>query len=84
MNDKHRMNIHFHDGSEMQFMFQKQEIDLMKSLDFMNNTIASDKLTLEVEGAVYIFPYTSIKFIRISPTLDILPDTTITGLTIIS
>lgn len=84
MNDKHRMNIHFHDGSEMQFMFHQQEIDPMKSLDFVNNTMTSDKLVLEVEGAVYVFPYTSIKFIRISPTLEILPDTAITGLKIVS
>lgn len=84
MDVKHRMNIHFNDGTEMQFMFHEQDIDLIKSLEFVNETIASDKLTLEVEGAVYVFPYTSIKFIRISPTLDILPDTAITGLTIVS
>lgn len=84
MNEKHRMIIHFNDGTEMQFMFEEQNTDLIKAMEFVNHNIGSDKLSLEVEGAMYVFPYTSIKFIRISPTLDILPDMTITGLRIIS
>lgn len=79
MEEKRWLTIHFTDGTEMQFDFQVQDLDLSSLGDIMEKSVESNKLILEVEGVMYVFPYTNIKYIRVSPAPDLLPDITVRG-----
>jgi hypothetical protein len=82
MTNKRWLRIHFTDGTDMQFDFIKQDHDPNKIEKIMEKAVKSNQLILEVEGVMYMFPYSNIKYIRVSPCPENLPDTAIRGVTI--
>lgn len=79
MNEKRWLTVHFTDETELQFDFQAVDLDLTTLGDLVEKSVQSNKLILEVEGVLYVFPYSNIKYIRVSPCPDVLPDITIRG-----
>ncbi len=79
MSDKRWLTIHFTDNTEMRFDFTKQDIDPTIIGEVVEKVTESNKLVLEVEGVMYMFPYANIKYIRVSPCPENLPETAIKG-----
>ena len=77
--EKRWMIIHFNDGSEMRFVFPKQTDESSNIVTGLKKLLQGDQLLVDVEGVLYMFPFTNIQYIRISPSPSKLPDTTIKG-----
>lgn len=82
MTDKRWLTIHFTDGTDMRFDFVKQDIDLARLGALIEKAAENNQLILDVEGVMYMFPYSNIKYIRVSPCPERLPDTAIRGVNI--
>ena len=79
MADKRRLTIEFIDGKQIRLDFPvKMEGDLNMAAS-IRKALNENHLSIEVEGILYIFPWTSIKHFRVSPCPAKLPDTTIKG-----
>jgi hypothetical protein len=50
-----------------------------KDVTALLGTLKEQLLVIEVEGAMYTIPYNNVKYIRVSPCPDKLPETAITG-----
>jgi hypothetical protein len=79
MTKKNWMTIHFNDASEMRFVFPEQEDDATSIVSAINRLLKDDHLLVDVEGVLYVFPFSNIKYIRVSPCPPKLPDTAILG-----
>jgi len=79
MSDERRMIIYFTDGTDLQFEFPIQEDEQANIATAIRRTLNENQLVLEVEGAMYTIPYDNVKYIRVSPCPDKLPDTAILG-----
>jgi ribosome biogenesis protein Nip4 len=79
MDDMRWLTIHFTDGSEMRFDFVIQDLDLISLGKAIEKAVESNKLVLEVEGVMYLFPYGNIKYIRVSPSPEMLPEIAVRG-----
>ncbi len=84
MSEKRWLTIHFTDNTEMRFDFVSQSIDPEILTAVVEKVTESNKLILEVEGVMYMFPYANIKYIRVSPCPEVLPETAIKGVHIAS
>jgi len=82
MYEKKWLTIHFTDGTEMKFDFPHQNHDPSEVAAIVEKSVQSNQLILEAEGVMYMFPYTSIKYIRVSPCPDNLPDTALKNVNI--
>jgi len=82
MENKRWLTIHFTDNTEMKFDFQKKHFDIETIGKNIEKAAASNQLIMEVEGVMYMFPYSNIKYIRVSPCPEKLPETAITGVNI--
>lgn len=79
MDEKRWMTINFTDGTEKHCDFQVQQLDFVTLGDLIEKSIESNKLIMEVDGAMNVFPYANITYIRVSPDPEILPDITVKG-----
>ena len=79
MNTKRWMTIHFNDGSDVRLEFPKQTDDPTNIVTGINKLLKGDHLLVDVEGILYTFPFANIKYIRVSPRPEKLPDTVILG-----
>lgn len=79
MENKRWLTIHFMDDTEKKFDFLQQDIDPINISSIISKTLKESNLVLEVEGVMYVFPYSNIKYIRVSPCPEKLPDTVIKG-----
>jgi hypothetical protein len=76
-----RITIHFTDGNQLAFKFPQQaELSVMATA--VQKALERDKITIEAEGALYTVPLTNVKYIRMSPVPQRLPDAVITGATL--
>ncbi len=82
MPKKRWLTIHFTDNTEMRFDFLSQDVDPAILGAVVEKVAESNKLILEVEGVMYMFPYANIKYIRVSPCPERLPETAIIGVQI--
>ncbi len=79
MKDERRITVYFTDGSDLEFEFPMQADDDANVATAIRKTLNENQLILEVEGAMYTIPYNNVKYIRLSPCPDKLPDTAILG-----
>jgi hypothetical protein len=79
MKNDRRITIAFTDGTDMQFEFPKQIDDASKIATALRKTLSENQLVLAVEGAMYTIPFSNVKYIRVSPCPDKLPETAILG-----
>lgn len=63
----------------MRLELHGQDFDPKSVGDVVDKVVERDKLVLEVEGVMYMFPYANIKYIRISPFPETLPAAAIKG-----
>ncbi|WP_419174045.1 hypothetical protein [Desulfosediminicola sp.] len=63
----------------MKFRFPRQSVDSRNMQGMMEKMPQSNQVVMEVEGVMYMFPYTNIKYIRVSPCPDVLPEVAIQG-----
>jgi len=70
-----KITIFFNDGNHLKFSFPKQIKDSSSLSSTIHKIFSEDVLALEVEGSLYAIPRSSIKYIRISPRPEKLPDT---------
>ena len=77
MKENRLITIAFTDGTNMQFEFPKQIDDPSQIASVLRKAMTEDKLVLAVEGAMYTIPYNNVKYIRVSPCPDKLPDTAV-------
>ena len=79
MRNDRKITIHFTDGKDLQFEFPAQIDDPSKVGTMVRKALTENQLILEVEGAMYAVPYANVKYIRVSPCPERLPDTAIRG-----
>jgi len=79
MQEDRRITIYFTDGTDLQFEFPIQADSTQNIATGIRKTLNENQLILEVENAMYAIPYNSVKYIRVSPCPDKLPDTAILG-----
>ena len=79
MSKDRRITIHFTDGKDLQFEFPVQIDDPGQIGTMVRKALAENQLVLEVEGAMYAVPYANVKYNRVSPCPDKLPETAIKG-----
>lgn len=78
--DKRRwLTIHFTDDTQMKFDFYEQERDDATVEEVTKRILDGRQISLEVEGVLYVFPLANVKYIRVSPCPQKMPDTTIKG-----
>ncbi len=79
MKDEKKITVYFTDGTDLQFEFPNQADGDANIATAIRKTLNENQLVLEVEGAMYTIPYNNVKYIRVSPCPDKLPDTAILG-----
>jgi hypothetical protein len=77
------MTIFFTDGTDLKFDFPKQIDDTSKIGTMLKKALNENQLILEVEGTMYTIPFVNIKYIRVYPCPEKLPDTAIQGVKLI-
>jgi hypothetical protein len=79
MADKRFLTIHFTDGSKLSVTFPKQEQDAHQVAAKIQKAMDANSLTLEVAGELFMIPKDNIKYLQVSPTPEIMPDSVIRG-----
>jgi len=73
------MVIHFTDGSKMDLSFPKQ-VKSDDSVGFrLERVLDKPTLLVEADGALLVFPFSSIKYLQVYPSPPKLPDFVIKG-----
>ncbi len=79
MKEKRWMTIFFTDGTKLEFDFPKQIDEPSKIGTMLRKALNENQLILEVEGIMYTIPFVNVKYIRVFPCPEKLPDTAIRG-----
>ena len=77
MSETRWITIYFTDGTDISFRFPDQEIADHLVQSTFDRILGQQMLLLEGEGAVYMFPYSNIKYIKVQPATESLPEGTI-------
>ena len=77
-----RITIHFTDSNQLVFKFP-QQVELSVMATAVQKALERDKLTIEADGALYGVPLTNVKYIRMSPAPQRLPESVITGASLV-
>lgn len=80
MNDDRQLIIHFNNATRMDVTFPTQIINSTAAvLEAMKKALESDKLVIEAEGKLVIIPWSSIKYIEVTPAPPAVPFGAIKG-----
>ena len=79
MSETRWMTIYFTDGTDVSFRYPDQEIADHLLQSTFERVLTQQMLVLEGDGVGYVFPYSSIKYIKVQPVGDTLPEDTIRG-----
>ena len=74
-----RLSVHFTDGSKLDCQFERQTDDSMQALKNIRRAMEADKLVAEIEGQLFLIPMANVKYIRLVPAPDNLPEGVIRG-----
>ena len=77
------MTIFFTDGTKLEFDFPKQIDEPSKIGTMLKKALNENQLILEVEGIMYSIPFVNVKYIRVFPSPEKLPDTAIRGVKLV-
>jgi hypothetical protein len=83
MTDKRTMTIHFHDGTKVSFAFPVQT-DRQGMTSAIEGLPKREHLTIEADGTLLLFPLSSIKYVQVSPSPEVLPEDVIRRATVVS
>ena len=68
------LTVYFHDGTKVTFRYPRQSgSDAATILANVKRAIDADKLVLEADGDLLVFPLKSVKYVRVSPAPAHLP-----------
>ncbi len=79
MADKRFLTIHFTDGSKMSMTFPQQVQDAHQMASKIQKSLDANQLAVEVGGELFMIPKNNIKYLQVSPTPEIMPDSVIRG-----
>ena len=83
MSDERGMTVHFMDGSKLKLSFPKQtKTDEVVSIR-MEKLLDKPALLVQADGALLSIPFTSIKYVQVSPAPGGLPDYVIKGASVV-
>lgn len=77
------ITIYFTDGTDLSFRYPEQQIADHLLQSTLDRVLSQQVLILEGEGAAYMFPYSNIKYIKLQPVGETLPEGTIRGVQIL-
>jgi len=83
MSEKRGLTIHFTDQTKMSFEFDKKVADESTVISRLEKILDKPYLMIEAEGAVLLFPMTSVKYLQTYPGPTHLPDYAIKGARIV-
>ena len=80
-----KLTIFFNDGSKLSVSFPKQiEGDATALAAQIRKAIEADKLSLEIQGALFVVPMRNVKYVQITPAPEALPQGIIRGAMLLS
>jgi len=79
MSEQRHLKIHFNDGTMLRFDFPAIEQDGLAAAHRIDEILSKSHLILEAEGALLMFPLTSVKYVESFPAPRNLPGTVIRG-----
>ena len=74
-----RITFHFTDGTKLDADFDAQTTDPAKAVQNIRKAMDADKFMIEIEGQLFLIPLNNVKYLRISPAPDKLPEGVIKG-----
>ena len=77
MQENRSITIYFTNGTDMQFEVPVKADSAQNIATLIRKSLNENQLILEVENAMYAIPYNNVKYFRVSPCPDKLPDTAI-------
>jgi hypothetical protein len=84
MNDDKQLTIHFNNGTTMEVSFPAQiKNSTAAVLESMKKVLETDKLALEADGRLVVIPWSSVKFLEMTPVPAALPFGAIKGAKIV-
>jgi hypothetical protein len=84
MNDDKQLTIHFNNGTTMEVSFLAQiKNSTAAVLESLKQVLATDKLAIEAEGRLVVIPWSSVKFVELTPVPAALPFGAIKGAKIV-
>ena len=79
MADKRFLTIHFTDGSKLSVTFPTQVQDAHQIASKIQKAMDANSLAIEVADELFMIPKNNIKYLQVSPTPEIMPDSVIRG-----
>ncbi len=77
MSDKRSLTIFFTDGSNLSVTFPKQGGNPHLLAKRVQQALDSRQLAIEIDNELLMIPIDNIKYMRVSPSPEMLPDTVI-------
>lgn len=78
MSKKRKITIHFNTGTALSFVFAQQVEDTQIGTA-LQNAMREDKLAVEAEGKLFVFAWSSIRYVEMYPPPSKLPASVIKG-----
>ena len=82
MSSDRSITLFFTDGTDLELSFPKQEGNPHMLAKRVQKALDSRQLAFEINNELLVVPTNNIKFLRINPCPEMLPDTIIVGGTI--
>jgi hypothetical protein len=79
MADERNITLFFTDGSELALTFPKQAGNPHMLAKRVQAALESPKLAFEIDNELLVIPTNNIKYLRLSPCPEMLPETVIVG-----
>jgi hypothetical protein len=73
------ITFYFTDGTKTRFSFPKQVDDPVRLASEVEKALERDKVTLEVDGMLFIVPMVNVKYVQIYPAPEKLPPSVLKG-----
>jgi hypothetical protein len=74
MENERKIEIWFMDQTSFRYSFKPEEGDMTEVIERVSKALDADKFVLESEGDLYVVPVSNIKYIKVSPAPDFLPE----------
>ena len=79
MSDDRHVTLFFTDGSELSLTFPKQPGNPHMLAKRIQAALDSSKLAFEIDNELLVIPTHNVKYLRVAPCPEMLPDTVIIG-----
>jgi hypothetical protein len=79
MSNQHSLTIYFTDGSDLMVNFPKQDVNPRLLAKRVQTALDARQLAIEVDNQLLVIPIDNIKYFKMSPSPEKLPETVILG-----